>query len=284
MYILNRYCTRFENRPQDLFERAGEACLRPGRAAFGYWSASPKTVEKVQFCAGYVFLFLLCLPITLPLSIAGLVFLTFSHSHANHDRALREGLCELNYPWEHSDLHYQLAGTERDVIESWSGTTLLYPDGHTEIVDISFPLARLDGYQPQIDVEALTSFYQADIEEIQQIEMECFGVTSILNRFDRGYGYIAARDDENHIVGVLEYNGGLITSLGRKSTHARLGIGRRLIEAFKKSVSGPYSLQVRESNAGARHLYEQMGFQYVSRLPFYYSLPDEDGIYMVSPE
>lgn len=280
MSIFTRYCTRFENRPQDFYEKAGEACLRPGRAAFGFWTVSRSTVEKVQAKAGYIFLFLLLLPFMLPLSIAGLVFLELSQTHANHDRALREGLVELNYPWEHSELHYKLVDAERDEIESWNGTTLLYPDGHTEIVDISLPLARLNGFHPQIRTEHCTLFSREDIEEICQIERESFGQITFFYNFASEYRYIVSRTDANRIVGILEYKEGVITSLGRKSSYAKLGIGTKLMELFMKSVPGPYSLHVRESNTGARHLYEHMGFRAVSRLRCYYSEPTEDGLYM----
>jgi len=281
-YISTRCFTRFDNRPHDLSEIAGEACLIPGRAAFGYYRATPSTVEKIEAHVGYIFLYFLLLPITLPLSIIGVGCILYSQSHENHDRALREGLHELDYPWEYSALQYQLVGKERGVIESWNGVTVLFPDGHTEVMDTSL---RLSGHVPEIRIEEVTQFYREDIDEILQIERECFSNVKSAYLFmkidDPRYGFIAARDEENRIVGFLEYRGGLITSIGRKASHARMGIGTRLIQVFKESIHGPYSLQVRESNVGAIHLYEQMGFERRGRLPNYYPTPREDGLYMV---
>ena len=62
----------------------------------------------------------------------------------------------------------------------------------------------------------------------------------------------------------------------------RQGIGTRLLEALlaraNESDSTAVFLEVRESNAAARDLYEKMGFQETGRRKGYYSDPAEDAV------
>lgn len=53
------------------------------------------------------------------------------------------------------------------------------------------------------------------------------------------------------------------------------GVGRALIDALP---AGRVFLEVRESNAGARRLYEQCGFVAIGKRRRYYQHPAEDGI------
>lgn len=53
------------------------------------------------------------------------------------------------------------------------------------------------------------------------------------------------------------------------------GLGRALIEALP---AGRVFLEVRESNANARRLYEQCGFAVIGKRRRYYQHPAEDGI------
>ena len=53
------------------------------------------------------------------------------------------------------------------------------------------------------------------------------------------------------------------------------GVGRALIDALP---AGRVFLEVRESNAGARRLYEQCGFAGIGKRRRYYQHPAEDGI------
>lgn len=72
---------------KDLFEKGGDFCLSFGRQAFGYWKVGPvavehkATVEKVKASVRMIFLFLLTLPISSLLSIAGMTLTHFSNSH-----------------------------------------------------------------------------------------------------------------------------------------------------------------------------------------------------------
>lgn len=62
----------------------------------------------------------------------------------------------------------------------------------------------------------------------------------------------------------------------------RQGIGKRLLQALldeaHKINSSSVFLEARESNAPARALYEQAGFEQTGRRAFYYTNPSEDAI------
>jgi ribosomal-protein-alanine N-acetyltransferase len=62
----------------------------------------------------------------------------------------------------------------------------------------------------------------------------------------------------------------------------RSGIGKRLIEALlttaRETTSEEVFLEVRESNAAARSLYEKAGFELTGRRRAYYTNPPEDAV------
>jgi [ribosomal protein S18]-alanine N-acetyltransferase len=64
----------------------------------------------------------------------------------------------------------------------------------------------------------------------------------------------------------------------------RRGTGRMLVEAALRRVRARGArecfLEVRESNAGARRLYESLGFDVIGRRRRYYSTPVEDALVM----
>jgi ribosomal-protein-alanine acetyltransferase len=60
----------------------------------------------------------------------------------------------------------------------------------------------------------------------------------------------------------------------------RLGIASDLLRAEITRHAGIHFLEVRESNAAARQLYERLGFQVVGARPEYYDNPNETGIVM----
>jgi ribosomal-protein-alanine N-acetyltransferase len=86
-------------------------------------------------------------------------------------------------------------------------------------------------------------------------------------------GYVVALDaaDEGEILNLA------VAPEGR-----RHGVGRRLVEAVLSRLSekGVHHvfLEVRESNAPARSLYESHGFREVGRRRGYYRRPVEDAI------
>jgi ribosomal-protein-alanine N-acetyltransferase len=62
----------------------------------------------------------------------------------------------------------------------------------------------------------------------------------------------------------------------------RNGLGKRLLDALltraKETNSDSIFLEVRESNAAARALYERAGFEQTGRRKSYYATPQEDAI------
>ncbi len=64
----------------------------------------------------------------------------------------------------------------------------------------------------------------------------------------------------------------------------RSGVGRALVEALLEDARNHgvqlVFLEVRESNAAARRLYEEVGFEAVGRRPGYYARPVEDALVM----
>ena len=66
------------------------------------------------------------------------------------------------------------------------------------------------------------------------------------------------------------------------STSRRKGLGKRLLDslldAAKKTNSTVVFLEVRESNAPARTLYEKTGFEQSGRRKSYYTNPSEDAV------
>jgi polysaccharide biosynthesis protein PslH len=60
----------------------------------------------------------------------------------------------------------------------------------------------------------------------------------------------------------------------------RLHIATELLQAELARWPGVHFLEVRESNAAARHLYEGLGFEAVGERPAYYDNPQETGIVM----
>ena len=86
-------------------------------------------------------------------------------------------------------------------------------------------------------------------------------------------GFLVAR----HIASEWELENIVVEAAAR-----RKGLGMRLIEALlsaaKQSQSASVFLEVRESNAAARSLYEAAGFRLVGRRKSYYLNPQEDAL------
>lgn len=100
-----------------------------------------------------------------------------------------------------------------------------------------------------------------------------FATFLVADEGDKVVGYVVALDaaDEGEILNLA------VAEAGR-----RRGLGRALVRAIldaltKRDVRQVY-LEVRESNAPARALYEAFGFRDVGRRKAYYRRPVEDAI------
>jgi ribosomal-protein-alanine acetyltransferase len=86
-------------------------------------------------------------------------------------------------------------------------------------------------------------------------------------------GFVIARcaDDEWEIENVVV-----------APEQRRRGLGsamvRELVQEARRSGAGAVLLEVRESNAAARRLYEKIGFNEIGRRPDYYRNPPEDAL------
>ena len=86
-------------------------------------------------------------------------------------------------------------------------------------------------------------------------------------------GYVVALDaaDEGEILNLAVAPGG-----------RRHGLGRALVQSILEALTArgvrQVYLEVRESNAGARRLYEGLGFGEVARRARYYRRPVEDAV------
>ena len=87
-----------------------------------------------------------------------------------------------------------------------------------------------------------------------------------------------------YVIGSYRFNEGHVLNLTVHPQHTRKKIGTHLMELIlealrQKGCSVAY-LEVRASNAAARHLYEKLGFRETGRRKFYYTEPFEDAILM----
>ncbi len=85
-----------------------------------------------------------------------------------------------------------------------------------------------------------------------------------------------------YVVAHCAADEGEILNLGVADAHRRQGIGRALVERALQELAergvGTVYLEVRASNAAARHLYEALGFGEVARRRRYYRRPVEDAV------
>ncbi len=140
-----------------------------------------------------------------------------------------------------------------------------------------------------ITVRAMT---KADVEEVLEIERQCFPVPWSLESFKKEFKNSFARyvvaiiDDE--IVGYggvwLIIDEGNITNIAVKKGFREKGVGsevlKALIEVCKKRNLISMTLEVRESNIAARNLYKKHGFMEAGIRPKYYGDNNENAIIM----
>jgi ribosomal-protein-alanine N-acetyltransferase len=85
-----------------------------------------------------------------------------------------------------------------------------------------------------------------------------------------------------YVVAHYAADEGEILNLGVAGAHRRRGLGRALVQQVLAVLSTlgvrVVYLEVRESNAAARRLYEALGFSEVARRARYYRWPVEDAV------
>lgn len=97
--------------------------------------------------------------------------------------------------------------------------------------------------------------------------------------------FVAVNETGEPVAYVVSHFGadeGEILNLGVAPAHRRRGLARALVEHIMMALSGrgvrSVYLEVRESNVGARQLYERLGFQPVGVRPGYYRRPTEAAV------
>ncbi len=132
-----------------------------------------------------------------------------------------------------------------------------------------------------------------DLDQVMEIEHECFSVpwteTGFFTFLIRDDTLFLVAEEDEKILGycgiVMVMDEGDITNVAVTSSMRNLGIGKMLLEKlFEETLARGVQkifLEVRQSNAGAIHLYEKMGFVVTGRRKNYYEAPREDAILMM---
>ena len=134
---------------------------------------------------------------------------------------------------------------------------------------------------------------ESDIPEICRLENECFTDSwtekMVKDMFANELDETFVAEDGGRIIGyvnvrIIADEAELMRICVEKESRGH-GTGRLLMEralaaAQAKNVRNTV-LEVRESNKGARALYEQNGFSEIARREGYYSNPDEAAIIMI---
>ena len=133
---------------------------------------------------------------------------------------------------------------------------------------------------------------EEDLLPVSELENRCFTVpwslSSLRLAFQEPAYVLFVAETEGEIAGYAGYffaaDTADLATLAVDLPYRRQGIARRLVsevlrDSYEKGVRDIF-LEVRESNAPARALYDSLGFQAVGRRKDYYECPREDGILM----
>lgn len=131
-----------------------------------------------------------------------------------------------------------------------------------------------------------------DLPRIESLEQQCFSIPwtremLLYQLNDKGHIFLVAQLDDTvaGYIGVQHVlDEGYVTNVCTAPLYHRRGVGRALLgRAIELGVSHNLAfltLEVRDGNAPARALYEEMGFKTMGRRKKYYEKPVEDAIIM----
>ena len=132
-----------------------------------------------------------------------------------------------------------------------------------------------------------------DVEEIWEMDQALFGSMAysrqdFLRAVEGKYDRAIVLMEEEEILGyaILRVLGveGELESIAVKKKHQGKGFGKQLLREIlsigDREAIQKIFLEVRESNAPARAIYEQEGFRAFSKRKAYYRDPEEDAILM----
>ena len=138
----------------------------------------------------------------------------------------------------------------------------------------------------------ITDVEPQHLDEIQEIENICFSLPWFRDALEKQMSasnciFLAALDDEGRVMGYIGLmyvlDEGYISNVAVAPEHRRRGIADALINALirkTKEMLAFLTLEVRESNHAAIHLYTKHGFEVVGRRRNYYDRPKEDALLM----
>jgi [ribosomal protein S18]-alanine N-acetyltransferase len=150
----------------------------------------------------------------------------------------------------------------------------------------------VSAHAPQAGGLRIRRLGRADLDRVMEIERASFSTPWRLNTFEglllRSDSDLLAAVRDQALVGyAICWTIGDQAELGNVAvapTERGAGTGRHLVEAALATVRarGAHEcfLEVRESNAVARALYERLGFDAIGRRPRYYTQPVEDALVM----
>ncbi|HMH83346.1 MAG TPA: ribosomal protein S18-alanine N-acetyltransferase [Gemmatimonadales bacterium] len=129
----------------------------------------------------------------------------------------------------------------------------------------------------------------ADIADVAAIERAVFSdpwsANDVAECIPAGVPFLVALSRGSvvgYVVAQRAADEGEILNLGVAPAHRRQGVGRALVEGVLRLLAARgvrhVYLEVRESNAGARQLYQSLGFSEVTRRARYYRRPVEDAV------
>jgi len=133
---------------------------------------------------------------------------------------------------------------------------------------------------------------EADLGQVHAIERRVFRNPWTLGGFraflsDLVLVVESDGDVAGYVVARYAADMGEILNVAVHPDHWRRGLARRLVTESLEQLVGKgvamVFLEVRESNAAARALYDELGFEPVGRRPGYYRNPTEDALVLARP-
>jgi len=173
---------------------------------------------------------------------------------------------------ENTELRHAIAASGRDHVERHFGWKAIGTQQRSLLRELLpsrvFIRAAAEGDLPQI-----TAIQQTAPESSQWLPQDYLAFDCRVAVLDgRLSGFLVSRQVAG---GERE-----ILNIAVDPEFRRLGIATELLRAEIARCPGTHFLEVRESNAPARRLYERLGFEPVGERPGYYENPPETGIVM----
>jgi ribosomal-protein-alanine N-acetyltransferase len=138
----------------------------------------------------------------------------------------------------------------------------------------------------------IVSMSEKHIEEVAALEQQCFTspwpYDEFISELENPHAVYFVAEQDHHTLGFSGLHEiideGYITNIAVSSQHRRQGIADLLMQAIENHAAEKHlvfiTLEVRETNADAIHLYEKHGFRQVGTRRGFYTLPAEDAILM----